>query len=97
MLALYHQLITLRRGEPALEIGRFEPVESHGDVLAYVRRAREAEGVFLVALNLGAQPQGLKLAHDGRIALSTHLDRAGELATKTLELRGDEGVVVRLG
>ena len=96
MLTLYRRLIALRRGEPALEVGRYEPVECDGDVLAYVRRAREGESAFLVALNLGAAPQALKIPHDGQIALSTHLDRAGERASRTLELRPDEGVIVRL-
>ncbi|HUQ27673.1 MAG TPA: alpha-amylase family glycosyl hydrolase [Usitatibacter sp.] len=97
MLALYRRLIALRRGEAALEVGRYHPVESGGDVLAYARGGREGESNFLVALNLGPQPQSLGLGErSGRIALSTHLDRAGERATKTLELRADEGVIVRL-
>jgi alpha-glucosidase len=96
MLTLYRRLIALRRGEPALEVGRLEPVEAEGDVLAYIRRGREGESAFLVALNLGAAPQALKVPHDGQIALSTHLDRAGERASRTLELRPDEGVIVRL-
>jgi alpha-glucosidase len=97
ILSLYHRLIALRRGEPALEVGRFEPFEAEGDVLAYARGGREGEGAFLVALNLGPQPQSLRLdGKSGRIALSTHLDRAGERADKTLELRADEGVLVRL-
>jgi alpha-glucosidase len=96
MLTLYRRLLALRRGEPALEVGRFEPVECEADVLAYVRRGREGESTFLVALNLGAAPQAMKIAHEGRVALSTHLDRAGERASRTLELRPDEGVIIRL-
>ena len=95
MLTLYKQLIGLRRGEPALEVGRFEPVECAGDVLAYVRRARAGESDFLVALNLGPRPHSLPLPA-GTIALSTHLDRQGERVEGTLALRADEGVVVRL-
>jgi alpha-glucosidase len=96
ILTLYRRLIALRRGEPALEVGRVEPLESDGSVLAYIRRGREGEGAFLAALNLGAAPQSLRIPHDGRVALSTHLDRAGERASRTLELRPDEGVIVRL-
>jgi alpha-glucosidase len=95
MLTLYKRLIDLRRGEPALEIGRFEPVECAGDVLAYVRRGRAGESEFLVALNLGPQPHSLAVP-DGRIALSTHLDRGGDKVSGTLPLRPDEGVVLRL-
>jgi alpha-glucosidase len=96
-LTLCHRLIALRRGEAALEVGRFEAVDCEGDVLAYVRRGREDESAFLVALNLSATPQSVPLrALRGRIALSTHMDRGGELAAGTLALRADEGVVVRL-
>lgn len=99
MLTLYHSLIALRRGEAALEVGRFEPVRVEDDVLAYMRRGRKGESDFLVALNLGSQPRTLRRLRDsprGTIALSTHLDRAGESVGEELRLRADEGVIVRL-
>jgi alpha-glucosidase len=99
ILTLYSRLIGLRRGETALEVGRFEPVEADGDVLAYIRRARKGETDFLVALNLGSRPHVLRRPADspaGTIALSTHLDRAGEELTGDVPLRPDEGVIVRL-
>jgi alpha-glucosidase len=96
LLTLYQRLLTLRRGEPALEVGRFEPMDADGDVLAYIRRSREGESEFLIALNLSPRPQGLRIWESGAIALSTHLDRTGEHVEKTLELRADEGVIVRL-
>ena len=97
ILTLYRRLIALRRGEPALEVGSYEPVEAEGDVLAYVRRG--ADGAFLVALNLGPRPLVLRRASGsagGTVALSTHLDREGERVAREIELRGDEGVIVRL-
>jgi alpha-glucosidase len=96
MLRLYAGLIALRRGEPALEIGRFEMVETSGDLLAYIRRARREESEFLVALNLGAEPRSLSFAGAGNVALSTHLDRWLEPVTGEVSLRPDEGVIVRL-
>jgi alpha-glucosidase len=99
ILALYRRLIALRRAEPALEVGRFELVETQGEVLAYVRRSRRGESDFLIALNLGAQPRRVPLPRphaSGAIALSTHLDRADERIGGALELRGDEGAIVRL-
>jgi alpha-glucosidase len=99
MLMLYRKLLDLRRGEPALEVASFEAVEAEGDVLAYVRRAREGESSFLVALNLGPRPQALEsrgAAAGGAIALSTHLDRGGEAVGENLALRPNEGVIVRL-
>jgi alpha-glucosidase len=98
MLALYSRLIALRRGEAALEVGRFEPVEAEGDLLAYIRRGRGGEGAFLVALNLGPRAHMLRAGAfaEGRIALSTHLDRGGERVAGDLAVRADEGVIVRL-
>ena len=99
MLSLYSRLIALRRGEPALQVGRFDPLECTGDLLAYVREARKGESSFLVALNLGAQPQCLPLPEghpEGTIALGTHLDRANEPVGRELALRPNEGVIVRL-
>ena len=98
MLALYRQLIDLRRGEPALEIGRFEPVESDG-LLAYIRRARSDESDFLIVLNLTGtdrvfrRPEALG---SGSIVLSTWLDREEEPLANELTIRGNEGVIVRL-
>ena len=97
MLALYNQLIKVRRGEPALEVGRFEPLEADGNLLTYVRRDRES--AFLVALNLGLQPQVVNFsnqASEGRIELSTYLDRSGERLRGNLHLRPEEGLLVRL-
>ena len=99
MLALYRRLIGLRRGEPALEVGRYAAVEAEGDVLAYLRRARAGESDFLVVLNLGPRPHMFHAPEGmgaGVIALSTHLDRDGEPVGRQVRLRPDEGLVVRL-
>ena len=95
MLALYRRLLALRRAEPALAVGTYEPVESSGDLLAYVRERDRRR--FLIALNLGHDPvtfgsEGPEIR--GRLVLSTHLDRDGERVDDTLELRGDEGVIL---
>ncbi|MEW5927607.1 MAG: alpha-amylase family glycosyl hydrolase [Gemmatimonadota bacterium] len=98
-LTLYRRLIDLRRGEPALEVGRYEPVAAEGDVLAYVRRARRGESDFLVALNLGPHPHVLRRPADaprGTVAVSTHLDREGETVSGDVRLRANEGLVIRL-
>jgi alpha-glucosidase len=95
MLALYQRLIALRRATPALEIGSYTTVTANGDLLAYIRA--DGSKRLLIALNLGSQEQTLDLhALRGRVALSTHLDRAGEPADGALALRADEGVVVAL-
>jgi alpha-glucosidase len=66
-------------------------------VLAYIRSY--ADRRWLVVLNLGPQPQRLdarRVEIQGRIVLSTHLDRAGEVMCGIIPLRADEGVIVRL-
>ncbi|HET7478582.1 MAG TPA: alpha-amylase family glycosyl hydrolase [Rubrobacteraceae bacterium] len=95
MLSLHRRLLALRRAEPALSAGSYEPVEADGDLLAYVR---EREGRrFLVALNLGHEPRSFEHPEiRGRVALTTRLDRAGEEADGALKLRGDEGVIVEI-
>ena len=99
VLTLYRRLIALRRAEPALEVGRFELVETEGQVLAYIRRSRRGESDFLIALNLGAQSRRVTLPRShasGALTLSTHLDRADERIGGAFDLRSDEGVIVRL-
>jgi hypothetical protein len=64
-------------------------------------RERDAHR-FLVVLSLepGPSPPGLYFFTstniEGRLALSTHLDRDDEKVAGALELRGEEGVIVGL-
>jgi alpha-glucosidase len=99
MLSLYSRLIALRRAEPALEIGRFEPLEADGDLLAYLRRSRAGENDFMIVLNLGSRPGTFKLpesVHPGTIALSTYRDRDGAPTERELKLCADEGLIARV-
>jgi alpha-glucosidase len=91
MLTLHRSLIELRRAEPMLQTGNFRILERDTDVLAYVRG-----GSFLVALNLGGEPRRVPLPPNGTVLLSTHLDRANERLGSIVELRPDEGLIVRL-
>ncbi|HEX6965987.1 MAG TPA: alpha-amylase family glycosyl hydrolase [Gemmatimonadaceae bacterium] len=97
MLSLYRKLLALRCEEPALHVGSYTPVVADGDVLAYVR---EAEGRrFLIALNLGHAPAILTPAHlhvVGRVVVGTHADREGATIEGRVELRANEGVVIRV-
>lgn len=97
MLTLHRRLLALRRAEPALAVGAFSPLRATGNVLAWVRK--DADRRFLVVLNLGSSAAAYTppvLDVRGEVAVSTHLDREGEPVRRTVELRGDEGVVVRL-
>jgi alpha-glucosidase len=96
MLILHRRLLALRRAEPALAVGSYAPVVADNDMLAY---AREKDGRrFLMVLNLGHRSRTFTSEEiNGRLALSTHLDRDGERVAGAHELRGDEGVIVELG
>jgi alpha-glucosidase len=94
MLELHRRLIALRRAEPALSIGSWAPVDAEGDVLAYLRE--HAESRFLVALNLAHEPASLPFDGAGEVVLSTDINRKNAPVGDRVELRGDEGVVVRL-
>jgi alpha-glucosidase len=97
VLSFYRRLIELRRAEPALAFGSYLCIPVPSGAFAYVR----AEGTrrFFVALNFTDKPIAVRcvdFAPRGRIAASTHRDRADELVNDDLVLRGDEGVLIEL-
>jgi alpha-glucosidase len=97
MLTLYRQLIACRRVSPALLKGIYRPVDvEFTNVFAFLREAPE-ERVF-VALNFSDQmvPLGLPALGKGKIMLSTFLNREEEVNLASLELRPNEGLIVRL-
>jgi alpha-glucosidase len=95
ILNLYKALIRLRKQRPQLVAGSYVPIVAEGDLLLY---RREAEGAaILVALNLGAEPVSLTsdaIGLTGEILLSSHMDRVAEPVHGSLDLRGNEGVVI---
>jgi alpha-glucosidase len=96
-LSLYRRLTALRRSEPALRIGAYRTIYAHEDTWLYVREG--AGERILVALNMGSEPTAVASTSGpivGRLLLSTHLDRDGEEARGSIDLRSHEGVVVRL-
>jgi alpha-glucosidase len=96
ILSLYKALIGLRRRTPELITGAYEAVAARDDLLIYRRRG---PGSIVVVLNLGGDPVSLELAsieEDSEILLSTSMDRTGnKKLAASLELRGNEGVIVR--
>src|ERR1700730_4337185 len=95
ILCLYKALIELRRQCSPLVSGDYVPIAAQGDLLLY-RRRQEGKAV-VIALNLGAEP--ISMTSDaaglaGEILLSTMLDRKGERIAGTLDLRGNEGVII---
>jgi len=88
-------LIGLRKKLPQLVSGAYVPMAAEGDLLLY---RRESEGrAVVVALNLGAEPVSIAsdaLRAGGEILLSTFLDRQAEKIQGSLDLRGNEGVII---
>ncbi|HXL13793.1 MAG TPA: alpha-amylase family glycosyl hydrolase [Bradyrhizobium sp.] len=95
ILSLYKALIVLRRKLPQLVSGDYVPFAAQGDLLLYRRQSEDR--AVVIALNLGAEPVSLESESsglDGEILLSTLMDRQGEKVRGTLDLRGDEGVII---
>ena len=95
ILSLYRALIKLRTQRPALVSGAYVPLAAEGELLLYKRQ--DNEGSLLIALNLGNEPVSVRSGTIGfgcEILLSTQMDRQGEAIGETLELRGNEGVIV---
>jgi alpha-glucosidase len=98
LLHLYRNLIILRRAEPALHHGSYSPIASSDRTIVYLRS--HAGRCFLIALNLSGEPQAIEPMErtrdpaQGRLLLSTHLDRVDERIAGTIQLRANEGIVV---
>jgi alpha-glucosidase len=95
ILNLYRALIRLRKQLPQLMSGDYVPIAAEGDLLMY-RRQIDGDAV-VIALNLGAEPVSIvteTAGLEGALLLSTFLDRQGETIQGTLDLRGNEGVIV---
>jgi alpha-glucosidase len=96
ILSLYRALIKLRKQTPALLSGAYVPLAAEGELLLYKRQ--DDEGSLLIALNLGNAPVSVRsdtIGLGGEILLSTLMDREGEAIGEALELRGNEGVIIR--
>jgi alpha-glucosidase len=92
ILQLYRALIALRRREPALHAGTYEPAACRNEVIAYSRQA--AGSILSILLNISEEEKQVPLPAPGRVILSTHLDRRDEPAGSAVTLRADEGVIV---
>ena len=91
-------MIELRRSTLALTTGSYLPIEGVPDgCFVYLRQSSSQR--YLVALNFSGHKQSLKLAEmgNGRIVLSTYLDREEPIDLALLRLRSDEGYVIELG
>lgn len=96
ILSFYRRLIALRRSEKALMIGNYARLAANGNLLEYAR-SDDAGRTLLILLNLGHEPiAAAACCNDGRILLSTHLDRDAEPVHGHVDLRPDEALIIEI-
>lgn len=98
MLSLYKRLIELRQKELSLMAGTYTPVYSDNQMIAFLRQAEGHPGFFIL-LNLSHRPCYFKsknVSVNGIIEIATSPELEGISVSETIDLGGDEGVVVRL-
>jgi len=97
MLRLYRRLIQYRKATPALSAGSYRSLgDAANDCFVYLRQFGDQRR--LIALNFSADEQTLTLPDlgEGRIVISTHLDREETTGLTSFCLRGHEGCVLEL-
>jgi alpha-glucosidase len=90
-------LIAARRQQPALSAGSYRRVLTQRDLLLYIRQAGKER--MLIALNFGSEVISTALPREvvaGRILVSTFGDRETEYVSGRIELRRDEGLVIKV-
>jgi alpha-glucosidase len=97
MYNLYRRLIRCRQSSPALLAGNYRSIAAEGDdLLIYIRETENSR--VMVALNFGSEPVSLPMIGDlanGQIAVSCFGDRDDDCVKGPIELRPNEGLVVR--
>jgi alpha-glucosidase len=97
-LRLYKKLIDLRQQEPSLMTGVYRPVYSDNQLIAYIREA-EGDPAFLIVLNMSHRPCYFtpgSIRFTGVIIIDTLPEQEQVSVKDTIDLFGDEGLVVRL-
>ncbi len=96
ILNLYCRLLAYRKATPALQWGSYLAVEgAPDDCYVYLRQAGDQR--VLVALNFSDRDQRIAaMASQGKVVISTLMDRTGTIHLNDFVLRGDEGIVVEL-
>ena len=97
MLHLYRKLIHLRKLHPALYAGSYTPVTVE-PMDCFVFERSQAGECYLIALNFSEKSIKVNIPgfSNGKLLLSTYLDRAGMTVADDLELRENEGVIIEI-
>jgi alpha-glucosidase len=75
-------------------VGDFRPIRSRNDVLYYLRILGEEQ--LLIGLNISHEPRQWEWQGRGYRLMSTNLDKAQEPIGGQVQLRSDEGLIVKL-
>ena len=96
-LTLTRALLNARRSHLALTLGSYQTVEQEITTCFVYLRQHEGQRC-LVALNFSPHNQVITLPQQGqgRILLSTHVDREELISVSELHLRGNEGLLIEL-
>ncbi len=98
MLSLYKRLIAFRQNEPSMMVGKYMPVFSDRQMLAYSRKA-EGEPEYLVLLNLSHRPCHFKpqnIVLKGTVKIATSPELEGIRVENSISLSGDEAMIIKL-
>ena len=97
MLHLYRELIHLRKQRPALYAGSYTPV-SVEPLDCFIFERNHIEECYLIALNFSEISIKVNIPgfSNGKLLLSTYLDRAGMAVANDIELRENEGVIIEI-
>ena len=93
LFSFYRRLLRVRKGSLALRLGAYRSLPAAGGVYAFERRA-DGERLY-VALNFTGSGRYVTLPSVGELVLSTDDERTTLPGGTRLELRPDEGVIVR--
>jgi alpha-glucosidase len=94
---LYRRLINLRRKHVVLVLGSYEPLIASANLLLFCRELGDER--MLIALNMGPEPIAVCLPAkllSGRVLLSSLADRDGENVRSSFDLRGNEGLLMKM-
>ncbi|CAN5324796.1 alpha-amylase family glycosyl hydrolase [soil metagenome] len=97
MFTYYYRLIKLRQEEEALNVGDYLPVHSDEKVISYMRTSHKIR--FLIILNLNDQKCLYDPKHfdfKGKVEIATAPDREGQSLINSIDLKGDEAMILRL-
>jgi alpha-glucosidase len=97
MLSLYKRLIQLRGQERAFTSGDFILVYADHQLISYIRKAKD-ETRFLIVLNLSHGPCYFRTNTEdfkGTIEICTSSELEGSPVSGTINIEGDEGMVIR--